>query len=120
MVSAVMPTATQAVSVGDVLLKVKAIQDKDVFKFCDESAQNQIKTVATLLDDIDSGRCPKFVANASEWLLTIKAAWRLFCQVERGSTELVGAAAASPARPNAPSHLTAIMRSGWIRPISAR
>ncbi len=32
-VSAVMPTAAKADSIANVLLKVKAIQEKDVFKF---------------------------------------------------------------------------------------
>jgi hypothetical protein len=94
MVSLAMPTATTAVSVGHVLQEVRAIQQKDVFKFCDESAQNQITAVANLLDDIDSGRCPKFAANASSWLVSIKESLKFFCRVTEGTTELVGAAAA--------------------------
>ncbi len=95
MVSALMPTATTAVSIGAVLAQVKAIHQKDVFKFCDESAQSQIITVASMLGDIDSGRCPKFAANASSWLVTIKESLKFFCCVTEGTTELVGAAAAA-------------------------
>jgi hypothetical protein len=95
MVTSVMPTEAAAVSIHDVLTHVKAIQQKDVFKFCDESAQNQIITVASMLDDIDSGRCPKFAANASSWLVTIKESLKCFCRVTEGTTELVGAAAAT-------------------------
>ena len=94
MVSQAMPTAASAVSVGHVLQAVKAIQQKDVFKFCDESAQSQITAVANLLDDIDSGRCPKFAAIASSWLVSIKEALKYLCRVAEGTTELVGAAAA--------------------------
>ena len=84
MVSNVMPTATAALEISTVLTLVKAIQQKDVFKFCDESAQNQVIAVASMLDDIDSGRCPKFATNASAWLLTIKESMKFFLPSDGG------------------------------------
>jgi hypothetical protein len=85
-----LPAEKRLVDMSSALQELQILQESALYKFTEESTQNQLRTACGWLQDLESGRAPKFGSNPSEFLLKVRHALQLFCV----SGDMVGAEAA--------------------------
>lgn len=94
MAKAALPTQATAVDFAVAKASLGAVQVSGLFNFCDEGVQNQVRLVASMIEDLFEGRSPQFQNRASNFLVDVKMQLQYFCRLMQGQAELVGEAAA--------------------------